>query len=227
MADADERSRQGTMSKAKPSPQTEGRISDSQYERELRELEAERDEQIAAWESEFAALRLGRSEHAFAAERHSLLLSFIEITGRFWHAKEEAYFRCCRRNRHLLPRGIGRPATRFRWFRTVPTGRNPGAGRRHKDAREVAIVSRAVALLRAGAHQARRGEQSAAVARALVEHIAPNTGLKRTFLAKLDHQLEKSGSETLALVSAVKGLDTSRFGRVSRAVSRALKHPPK
>ena len=201
------------------------RVSDARYERELRELEAERDEQIAAWERDVAADRRALSKDAFLATRHRRLLQLIAITGRFWQASEEAYFNCCQRNPSQLHRTVGRPPKHFRWFRTVPTGRPPHTGRHPIDSRETAIVTRAVDLLRAG--PAQRGAQRAAVARALAEDIARDTPAERSLRTQLRHQENEGVSATLSRVRAVRRLDPARFDRVCRAVSRALKHSPK
>jgi hypothetical protein len=208
----------------KAQPSLARRITDPRYERELRELEEERDAQLAAWQRGVAADRR-MSEEVFLANRHRRVLQRIAITARFWQASEEAYFDCCQRNPHLLPRRVGRPRKHFRWFRTVPTGQAPRVGRRRIDNRETGIVTRAVALLRACEGDAKRGTQRPVVARLLAEAAVGTPA--RSMRAQLRHHEQEGASEALSSVRAVRRLDPARFDRVARSVSRALRHPAK
>ena len=102
-------------------------VSDSQYERELRELERGLASEIEAW-------RTGRRK----------IGKFIALTTRFWYDKDEAYFRCRLRNWDRVAHGPGRPPKQFRWFRSVSTKRKRRSGPVIAD-REATIVDRAIA----------------------------------------------------------------------------------
>jgi hypothetical protein len=195
------------MTRGRESPPTGGRISDAQYEQELRELEAERAQRLAAWEAGFPRVTAGGRADVCVKQRRRHLRQFIEITSQFWQAQEEAYFRCRRRNRHLSGQGRGRPQEYFRWFRTIPMG-------------EAGIVERVVALMTSTGAQKHRGQQRRLLVKVLLDEIAADSAEQQKFQSLLDHYEEKARSNASARAHAVESMDRARFGRLERSISR-------
>ena len=194
---------------------TPRRVSDARYERELRDLRAEMDDRIAKWEREVAADRRGLSREAFQADRARRLNQLIEITGTFWRDSEEAYFKCCQRNRQLLPRTAGRPAKHFRWLRTVRGGAQVGRPRIDSDA--ATVVTRSVAFIRSAERAAQALPQREAVARALAESMARNTPGQRALKERLRNRTVFDPATSRSFVAEVRRIDPARFDRIARA----------
>jgi hypothetical protein len=191
------------------------RISDPQYERELRQLEVQLHEQLAECEEDYS--------EAEGAERSEYLRELIGITGRFWYLKEKAYFECCTRNWHLLPGRNGRRPKHFKWFRVVRRGQLPRPGPRRTDDGE-RVLERALDLIRSGAFTPDR-QQSAAVRAAMLDvEISRTTDrTRRANLQRLRRGLSDDGDVARSAARKVIDRDPVLFRNVKRAVSRGIR----
>jgi hypothetical protein len=215
------------MPKKAPVQPAAQRVSDEQYEADLRALEAEEAAALTEWAAKFpkaAAAWAGLSNALESGDPFDVAgtepgstepLGAIAAT--FWRRRACAYHDC--RQRH---RGRGRPP-KFRWIEIVSTRpRQHGPTRSADDA---AITERALELITTGVIPRKRGFQRLAITRALVER-GDRGWLKR--YASERAAFEENGAATVraevkaAVKVAAAYSGPSHFDKLRKALERAL-----
>lgn len=189
------------------------RVSDDQFERERQVLLTQRQQEIDAWQEDYADV-------------DGPVAELIEINARFWYLEEKAHFECCLRNWDQLPSRDGRKPKRFRWFRTVRADQQPHRPGPLRDGDDERVLERAMDLLSTGRCPSGRGQQRLAVAIALLEEAfraVASDPERPADLRQLQRLLGGTPVEARRAVSALATEQLARFVRLVKGVSRALR----